>query len=196
MKVYLVKCKKSNVRWFDNDKDLIDFLISSTESRDSYQIITVNAKPESEMSGEIFLESFKNQNRLDVAISAVTGDEFASKVQTLIELYEYLCKKAPWDKNKMSQTANNVYEKLITTAPVEKDFKKIGPSVMRYLTYCVSDSVEWYKALLMVYPNIKKLNETCDSEYIDPVTYGTRFSGHRTTDKMIKNFEKAKRELS
>ncbi len=196
MKVYLVKCKNSNVRWFDNDKDLIDFLISSTESRDSYQIITVNAKTESEVSGDIFLESFKNQNRLDVTISAVTGDEFASKVKTLIALYEDLCKKTHWDKNKMSQTANNVYEKLITTAPVEKDFKKIGSTVIRYLTYCVSDSVEWYKGLLMVYPNIKKLNETCDSEYIDPVTHGTRFTGHRTPNKMIKNFEKAKKELS
>lgn len=195
MKIYLVKFKKTNLRWFDSEQELIDFLIKEQDNRYDYQIKIINAVQESETTGEIFLESFKNQNKLDVTISATTGDEFASKVRNLINLYENLCKKAPWDKTKMSPTAHNVYEKLITTTPVEKDFKKIGASAMRYLTYCVSDSVEWYKVLLSVYPDIKKLNETCDSEYIDSVTYGTRFTGHRTPDKMIKNFEKAKKEL-
>jgi hypothetical protein len=192
MKIYLVKRKKTNVRWFDNEHELTNFLINAPESIDSYQIITVDGTIESERTGELVLETIKVQTKLDTKISAALGDEFSQKVNTLIEMYKKLCKKAPWDNTKMSPSANDVYEKLTTTNPIEKDFKKIGSSNMRYLIYCVSDSVEWFKALLDVFPGIKKLNETCDSEYIDPVTYGTRFSGHRTPINMIKNFEKAK----
>lgn len=195
MKIYLVRRKKTNIRWFDNEKDLSDFLINAPERVDSYNITTINSSIESEMSGDIVLDLIKKKNKIDSKISISLGDVYATKVNRLIESYEILAKRTPWNPKRMTDSALKVYEKLTTTPPTEKDFKKIGASNLRYLTYCVSDSVEWYKNLLDVYPLIKKLGETCVTEYVDPVTYGTSWRGHRTPDKMIKNFEIAKKSM-
>lgn len=195
MKIYLVKRKKTNIRWFDNEKDLSDFLINAPERVDSYNITTINATIESEMDGDKILELIKKKNKIDSKISISLGDEYAIKVNKLIESYQILSKRTPWDNKRMTDSALKVYEKLTTTPPTEKDFKKIGLSNLRYLIYCVSDSVDWYTTLLSVYPSIKKLEETCITEYVDPVTYGTSWNGHRTPERMIKNFEKAKKSI-
>jgi hypothetical protein len=96
----------------------------------------------------------------------------------------------------MTINATKVYEKLIATSTEEKKFKKISASDLRYLLYCVSDSVEWYKALLDVYPQIRGLSKTRDIEYIDPITRATSWRGERTPVNMIKNFEKAKDSIN
>ena len=36
MKIYLVKRKNTNIRWFDNDSDLTQFLINSPENINDY----------------------------------------------------------------------------------------------------------------------------------------------------------------
>lgn len=191
MKIYLVKRKNTNVRWFDNETDLTEFLINAPENISDYQVSTINAEVESEMNGSEIFNSLKEQNELDRKLTVALGDEYASKVQKMISLFEQLCKKQPWDKT-MTLNALKVYEKLTTTSTEEKKFKKISAPNLRYLLYCVSDSVEWYKALLDVYPQIKGLAETRDIEYIDPITRGTSWRGERTPVNMIKNFEKAK----
>jgi hypothetical protein len=192
MKIYLVKRKKTNVRWFSKEEDLTDFLINAPERPDSYKVTAIDATPKYEMNGGEILEKIKERNKLDLKVNSTLGDEYSSKVHKLIQMYESLAKRTPWDKTRMTESALKVYEKMLTTPAVEKDFKKLGSSNIRYLLYCVSDSVEWYKSLLDVYPSIKKLDETCNSEYIDPVTYGTSWNGHRTPERMIKNFDKAK----
>ena len=192
MKIYLVRIKKRNTRWFDNEYDLTDFLVNSKKKPDNYTVTTADVKIESVADGEQILEAIKKQNITNLKINASLGNGYDSNVHKLIELYRGFSKKTPWDKTRMTLSASEVYNKLITTPHTEKEFKKIGASNLRYLTYCVSDSVEWFRALLDVYPGIKKLKETCESEYVDPLTRGTLWRGHRTPEKMIKNFEKAK----
>ena len=196
MKIYLVRLKKTNVRWFDNEQDLTNFFINATERLDSYQVTILNAEVESEWIGDKLFDAVKEQSELDRKLNVAIGDEYSDKVQKLIQLYEQFCKRAPWDKTKMTTNALKIYEKLTTTPTEEKQFSKLmSSSCQRYLLYSVSDSVEWYKAMLDVYPKIKGLGETCEIEYVDPVTRGTSWRGGRTPIKMIKNFEKAKKEL-
>jgi hypothetical protein len=95
MKIYLLKRKKTNVRWYDNQEDLTNFLINSPERLNTYQITILNAELESEFTGDSLLESIKEQSKLDTKISVALGDEFSQKVQNLIETYEKLCNKAP-----------------------------------------------------------------------------------------------------
>lgn len=196
MKIYLVKRKKTNIRWFDNQDDVTNFLLNAPERLDSYQIIILNAELESEFTGDSLLNAIKEQSKLDTKLSVALGDEFSQKVQNLIETYEKLCNKAPWDKTKMTPTAEKVYQKLITTPPTKKHFKKIRGGDLLYLIYNVSTQVEWFKSLLEVFPEITKLSETCDREYVDRVTYGTQWLGGRVPTEIIKNFEKAKKALS
>ena len=196
MKIYLVKRKNTNVRWFDNETDLTEFLINAPEKISDYQVSTINAEIESEMNGLEIFNSLKEQNELDRKINVTLGDEYSSKVQKMISLFEQLCKKDPNDKTKMTINAAKVYEKLITTPTEQKEFKKVFKAFnLRYLLYCVSDSVEWYESLLDVYPQVKSLAETRDIEYVDPITRGTSWRGERTPVKMIKNFEKAKASM-
>lgn len=192
MKFYLVRRNKKNIRWFDNDSDLIEFFINVPESINSYQVTILSAEVESEWSGDKLFDAIKEQSELDRKLTIALGDEYSIKVQRLIEMYKNLCNKTPWDKTKMTIEALKVYEKLITTEPEEIKFQKVVKSCQRYLLYSVSDSVEWYSAILDVYPKIKSLDETCGVEYVDPVTRGTSWIGGRTPLKMVKNFEKAK----
>jgi len=195
MKIYLVKRKKTNVRWFDSETELTEFLINAPENISEYQVTILSAEVESEWTADKLFDAIKEQSELDRKLTVTLGDEYASKVEKMILMFEKLCKKQPWDNSKMSLNALKVYEKLTTTPTEENKFKKISASNLRYLLYCVSDSVEWYTALLDVYPQIKGLAETRDIEYIDPVTRGTYMRGERTPVKMIKNFEKAKNSI-
>jgi hypothetical protein len=178
MKIYLVRLKNTNVRWFDNDSDLTNFFINAPERLDSYQVTILNAEVDTKITGDKLFDAI----------------QYVDKVEKLIQLYEQFCKRTPWDKTKMTTNAQKVYEKLTTTTPEEKQFYKLmSSSCQRYLLYSVSDSVEWYEAMLDVYPKIKGLAETCEIEYVDPVTRGTSWRGGRTPVKMVKNFEKAKK---
>ena len=62
MKIYLVKIKNTNIRWFDNESDLTQFLINAPENIKDYNVITIDAKPESEMTGDLVLNSIKEEN--------------------------------------------------------------------------------------------------------------------------------------
>lgn len=191
MKIYLVKRKNTNIRWFDNDSDLTQFLINSPENINDYNVITIDATPESEMTGDMILNSIKEQNSLDTKLNVVLGDEYSQKVQNFIQMFKELAPKQPWDKDQIRTSAQKVLSELETTNPNKEDFSKVIKKNSRYILYCVSNTVEWYKMVLSLY-GFKKLAETCESEYIDPVTRGSRWNGHRTPDIMIKNFEKAK----
>lgn len=191
MKIYLVKRKNTNIRWFDNDSDLTQFLINSPENINDYNVITIDATPESEMTGDMILNSIKEQNSLDTKLNVVLGDEYSQKVQNFIQMFKELAPKQPWDKDQIRTSAQKVLSELETTNPNKEDFSKVLKKNSRYILYCVSNTVEWYKMVLSLY-GFKKLAETCESEYIDPVTRGSRWNGHRTPDIMIKNFEKAK----
>ena len=191
MKIYLVKRKNTNIRWFDNDSDLTRFLINSPENINDYNVITIDATPESEMTGDMILNSIKEQNSLDTKLNVVLGDEYSQKVQNFIQMFKELAPKQPWDKDQIRTSAQKVLSELETTNPNKEDFSKVIKKNSRYILYCVSNTVEWYKMVLSLY-GFKKLAETCESEYIDPVTRGSRWNGHRTPDIMIKNFEKAK----
>jgi pyruvate dehydrogenase complex dehydrogenase (E1) component len=194
MKIYLVRLKNTNVRWFDNEQDLTNFFINAPQRLDSYQVTILNAEVDTEMTGDKLFDVIQEQSNLDRKLNVVLGNEYADKVEKLIQLYEQFCKRNPWDKIKMTSNAQKVYEKLTTTPPEEKQFSKLmSSSCQRYLLYSVSDSVEWYEAMLDVYPKIKSLAETCEIEYVDPVTRGTSWRGGRTPVKMVKNFEKAKK---
>lgn len=191
MKIYLVKRKNTNIRWFDNDSDLTQFLINSPENINDYNVITIDATPESEMTGDMILNSIKEQNSLDTKLNVVLGDEYSQKVQNFIQMFKELAPKQPWDKDQIRTSAQKVLSELETTNTNKEDFSKVIKKNSRYILYCVSNTVEWYKMVLSLY-GFKKLAETCESEYIDPVTRGSRWNGHRTPDIMIKNFEKAK----
>jgi hypothetical protein len=192
MKIYLVKRKNTNVRWFDNDSDLTQFLINIPENIKDYNIITINATPESEMTGDLVLNYIKEQNSLDTKLNVVLGDEYSQKVQNFIQMFKELVPKQPWDKTQIRTSAQKVLSELETTNPNKEDFSKVIKKHSKYILYCVSNTVEWYKMVLSLY-GFKKLAETCDYEYIDTVTRGSRWNGQRTPDIMIKNFEKAKK---
>ena len=51
------------------------------------------------------------------------------------------------------------------------------------------------KILIDVNPKLatKPLSETCRTEYVDPVTRGTSWQGGRTSNNLVKSFEKAKK---
>ena len=191
MKIYLVKIKNTNIRWFDNESDLTQFLINAPENIKDYNVITIDAKPESEMTGDLVLNSIKEENLIDTKLNAVLGDEYSQKVQKFIQMFKELAPKQPWDKNQIRTSAQKVLSELETTNPNKEDFSKVIKKNSRYILYCVSNTVEWYNMVLSLY-GFKKLAETCESEYIDPITRGSRWDGHRTPDIMIKNFEKAK----
>lgn len=199
MKIYLVKKKKTNVRWFDNEQDLTNFFINAPERLDSYQVTILNAEVESEMSGDKLYDAIKEQSNLDRKLTVALGDEYAQKVQNLISKYEQYCRKTPWDKTKMTIEASKVYEKLTTTTPEEKQFSKVIKSCLEYLLYSVgsqfTDSSEWYVSLLDVYPKIESLGETCRIEHVDPLTRGTSWGGGRVPKHLVKSFDKAKKRV-
>lgn len=199
MKIYLVRRKKTNVRWFDNEQDLNTFLINAPERLDSYQVTILSAEVESDWTGDKLFDAIKEQSELDRKLTVALGDEYALKVQKFIKLYQEKCPKAPWDKTKMTLEAAKVYQKLNTTEIEEKQFSKVINSCLEYLVYTVGsrwvDSSDYLKALIEVYPKLAttELKETCRVEYVDPVTMGTSWSGGRTPNKLIKSFQKAKK---
>lgn len=199
MKIYLVKRKKTNVRWFDNETDLTNFLINAPESLDSYQVTILNAEIDAEMTGDKLYDSIIEQSNLDRKLNMALGDEYAQKVQNFIQAFEKWAPKTPWDSTKLTPDGMKVYEKLTTVPAEEKQFMKVFSQCYEYLVYTIgskwTDSSEWFKALIEIYPKLatQPLAETCRVEYVDPVTRGTKYNGGRTSKYLLKSFEKAKK---
>lgn len=194
MKIYLVKRKNTNVRWFDNDSDLSQFLINAPEKISEYTITTIDAKIESEMTGDKVIGSIKEQIQLDSKINVVLGDDYSAKVRKFIEMFKELAPKSPFDVDKMRLSAVKVLDQLQSTQPTKEQFSKVVKKNSEYILYNVSNSVEWYKSVLDVCV-FKKLADTCQTETINSVTKGSLWRGHRTPEIMIKNFEKAKTSI-
>lgn len=194
MKVYLVKLRNTNVRWFDSESELAKFLTDVSENIKDYIVTTIDATPESQLSGDEILKSIKEQIKIDSKINIVLGDEYSAKVQKFIEMFKELAPKSPFDLDKMRLSALKVLEQLQSTEPTKQEFTKVVKKNSKYILYNVSNSVEWYKTVLDVC-GFRKLAETCETETIDTVTRGSMWRGHRTPEIMIKNFEKAKASM-
>ena len=186
MKVYLIKRKQTNIRWFDNDVELTQFLTSEKnkgEKISEYSVITVDATTESETTGDNILTQISEQIELDTKLNVVLGDEYAQNVQKFIELFNELATDVPSKKQLLT---------ILNSTPATKaEFSKVVKKHQRYFLYNVSPTVEWYVAVLNVC-TFKKLTDTCEREYFDPVTRGSRWMGGRTPKNMLENFDKAK----
>lgn len=193
MKIYLVKRQFSTNRWFDNEKDLLKFLIEANKD-EQISVTTVDATTQSEMSRQDTISILQDQVQRDSAINTVLGDEFSQKAQTVITMFDKLAKRCDWDKTAFTERGKRTYDKLTTCPRTKKDFGKVVSQNSEYLLYNVSDSVEWYSALLEVY-GFKKMCETCRLESLVKQTRYYRFDGCRTPERMLKAFEKAKEEM-
>ena len=192
MKIYLVKRRFGTDRWFEKQKDLLKFLIESNSNED-ITIITVEATQESEQSRTQTIEQLQDQIQRDSAINTILGDEFSEKAQRVITLFEKHATRCTWDRSQFTTRGKVVFDKLTTCPRTKTDFSKVVKSNSEYLLYNVSDSVEWYQALLEVY-GFRKLYETCRIEKMSIRGYYT-FEGCRTPERMLTAFEKAKEIL-
>jgi hypothetical protein len=191
MKIYLVKRKFGTDRWFEKQKDLLKFLIEN--SNEEITVITVEATQESEQSRTQTIEQLQDQIQRDSAINTVLGDEFSEKAQRVITLFEKHATRCTWDRSQFTTHGKVVFDKLTTCPRTKVDFSKVVKSNSEYLLYNVSDSVEWYQALLEVY-GFRKLYETCRIEKMSIRGYYT-FEGCRTPERMLTAFENAKEIL-
>lgn len=191
MKIYLVKRKFGTDRWFEKQKDLLKFLIEN--SNEEITVITVEATQESEHSRTQTIEQLQDQIQRDSAINTVLGDEFSEKAQRVITLFEKHATRCTWEQSQFTPRGKVVFDKLTTCPRTKADFSKVVKSNSEYLLYNVSDSVEWYQALLEVY-GFRKLYETCRIEKMSIRGYYT-FEGCRTPERMLTAFEKAKEIL-
>jgi hypothetical protein len=186
MKIYLIKRKQTNVRWFNTEIELTQFLTAEKnkgESISDYSVVTVDATVESETTADKILSQISEQIELDTKLNAVLGDEYAQNVQKFIELFTKLANDIPSKRKILT---------ILNSTPANKtEFSKVVKKNSDYFLYNVSGSVEWYTAVLSVYP-FKKLGVTCTMEYYDPLTRGSRWMGSRTPETMVKNFAKAK----
>ena len=193
MKIYLVKRKFGTDRWFEKQKDLLKFLIE-TNKDEEITITTVDATLESEQSRTQTIEQLQDQIQRDSAINTVLGDEFSEKAQRVITLFEKHATRCTWDQSQFTPRGKVVFDKLTTCPRTKTDFSKVVKSNSEYLLYNVSDSVEWYQAILEIY-GFRKLYETCR---IERLLYNSRyytFEGCRTPERMLTAFEKAKEIL-
>jgi hypothetical protein len=192
MKIYLVKRKFGTDRWFEKQKDLLKFLIENDS--EEITVITVDTTLESEQSRTQTIEQIQDQIQRDSAINTVLGDEFSEKAQRVITLFEKHATRCTWDQSQFTPSGKVVFDKLTTCTRTKADFSKVVKSNSEYLLYNVSDSVDWYKALLEIY-GFRKLYETCR---IERLLYNSRyytFEGCRTPERILTAFEKAKEIL-
>jgi homoserine trans-succinylase len=177
-------------KFFHTEKELLKFLISEKSSK-KLKVKVLNYTIEYDNDADVFLNSATEQIELDTKLNGVLGDEYSESVQKFIQMFKDLAPKSPWDSSKIRLSALKVLEQLQITPPTKEEFSKVVKRNSEYILYNVSDSVEWYKAVLSVYP-FRKLTETCRTERIHAVTKGSTWDGHRTPTNMLKNFEKAK----
>lgn len=190
MKFYLVKRSGGVDRWFTKQSDLTNFLITVIGDEEC-QVITLDSEPQIEISHKEFLKQLSDEIQRDSTINVVLGDEYSEKVKILISKFQKLAKRSPLNPTKLTPNGEKVLEKLMTTEQTKEEFSKVIKKNSEFLLYNVSDTIEWYSTLLDVYP-FKKLDECCRTEFVSKQTGGVKWNGHRTPDKMIANFEKAK----
>lgn len=193
MKIYLVKREWDSNRWFDNHNDLLKFLIGLNKN-EKVIVQTIDSTIESEMTSKDTIKNIQDQIQRESAINTVLGDEFSQKAQIVITLFEKHAKRCEWDKTSFTHRGKKVYERLTTCPRTKKDFGKVINQNSEYLLYNVSDSVEWYSALLEIY-GFKKMCVTCRREYHIKQTRYYKFDGCRTPDSMLKAFEEAKNKI-
>lgn len=190
MKVYLVKRSGGVDRWFESQQELTNFLIN-TIGDEECSITVLEGNSGDETSAKQFLKQLGDEIQRDSTINVVLGDEYSEKVKILISKFQKLAKRSPLNPTKLTPNGEKVLEKLMTTEQTKDEFSKVIKKNSEFLLYNVSDTIEWYSILLDVYP-FKKLDECCRTEFVSKQTGGVKWNGHRTPDKMITNFEKAK----
>lgn len=191
MKIYLAKRSFGPDRWFQSQQDLLKFLIEADRS-ESISVMTIDADPESTLDRNDAIRQLQDQIQRDSAISAVLGDEYADAAARVISLFEELAKRCPWD-NGFTERGRKVHAKLTTCERTKQDFGRIVKLNAEYLLYNVSDTVEWYSALLDAY-GFRKMGEICRLEQLAQGTRYFRYDGCRTPQRMIDAFEMAKRQ--
>ena len=190
MKVYLVKRSGGVYRWFESQQELTNFLIN-TIGDEECSITVLEGNSGDEISAKQFLKQLGDEIQRDATINVVLGDEYSEKAKLLISKFQKLAKRSPLNQTKLTPNGEKVLEKLMTTEQTKDEFSKVVKKNSEFLLYNVSDTIEWYSILLDVYP-FKKLDECCRTEFVSKQTGGVKWNGHRTPDKMITNFEKAK----
>jgi len=190
MKVYLVKRSGGVDRWFESQQELTNFLIN-TIGDEECSITVLEGNSGDEISAKQFLKQLGDEIQRDATINVVLGDEYSEKAKLLISKFQKLAKRSPLNQTKLTPNGEKVLEKLMTTEQTKDEFSKVVKKNSEFLLYNVSDTIEWYSILLDVYP-FKKLDECCRTEFVSKQTGGVKWNGHRTPDKMITNFEKAK----
>jgi len=189
MKIYLLRHKKTNARWFDSQSDLANFLIGEGEAASQYTVKAIEAEAEGESDGKSILESILKSSERESAIDALT-DEYAEKAHALVAMLKELAPKDPRNPGAIRSSAKRAIESLTVCEKTKESFSKAVKKNLEYLLYSVSSSTKWYSAILEVYP-IKKLSETCRMESVHPLSKGIFESCCRTPEKMVKAFEKA-----
>ena len=192
--IYIIDSLK---KYFYSEKDLIKFLVSEKSKAhgskfylEGSKVKVINYDKESESSCRDYFESFINGLNIDHDDKENEELEYENNARKFINRFKDLAPTQPWD-NMIRKSAEKVLNELETTPYNRKDFSKVIKRNYRYILYCVSNSVEWYTSVLELC-DFKKLSVTCDSEYVDPITRGSIWRGHRTPDIMIKNFEIAR----
>lgn len=194
MKRYLLTLKKTNIRWFECEKEMADFLIAAGAEADQYRVEAVECSSISSTDGRSMLESIIRESNRESSICAALGDDYAEKAIGLIRMLERLAPKDPFRPDEMRESAKKVFERLSACEKTREKFSKEVKRNSEYLLYCVSSSIEWYSSILATCP-IKSLSEICRTEQANPLTKAIKMVGHRTPEIMMNNFEKAKGKM-
>ena len=191
MKIYLVKRKNTNIKWFESKDQLVEFLGELGPNPSDYIITELVAETQSIVSAGELIEQVKEQAKLETQIGAVLGDEYSLQAKKLVELFIRLAPKSAKNPKQLRPTGLKILDQLQATLAHKESFSGVVKKNSEYILYNVSASVEWYTAVLAVY-GFRKLAPTCRTEYSDPLTGGSLWRGARTPQVMLKNFQQAK----
>jgi len=153
MKVYLLDTHGNGRKYFEDEDSLISTLMADKvkgHNVDRYNITVLEANVESSASGIDYLSSFSDKNIRESKLSAVLGDDYAQKVDTLRNLVMDLATD--------SKLKSDFISKMNTISVDKKVFGKFISNNSNYLLYQVSNSVEWYESLLSVY-SFRKIDD-------------------------------------
>lgn len=191
MKIYLVKRRNTNIKWFESKDQMVEFLGTLKENLGEYMITELEAQTQSRVSAGELIEQVKEQAKLETQIGAVLGDEYSLQAKKLVELFIRLAPKSAKNPKQLRPTGLKILDQLQATLAHKESFSGVVKKNSEYILYNVSASVEWYTAVLAVY-GFRKLAPTCRTEYSDPLTGGSLWRGARTPQVMLKNFQQAK----
>jgi hypothetical protein len=120
--------------------------LKATYPGDNRKLFILESNGESVISGE-YLQSTITQRDRDQQLSSILGDSgFISDFYELKILFENICP----EKQYQFYTSKDEVSKALNLINDKKSFSTFvsNPRVRRFLLLSVSDSVEWYKALL------------------------------------------------